>query len=221
MTVTAASQLPSDALLSRLAPISPILLRPDIRAYQAPDVFALWKAWEEETGVKQGIPFWAVAWPAAQVMARWFKKHPEWVNGRVVVDLGCGGAVAGIAAAKHGAKRVYANDIDSPALEMALRNADLNQVTLQVDGADLLERGWPSDAGLILVCDLFYEKTTSDRLMDRLREARRGGIAVLIADSSRPFSPQEGVALLEEETVPTDWDLEGATSRQVRLMTLQ
>jgi predicted nicotinamide N-methyase len=154
-------------------------------------------------------------------MARYFKRHPEWVRGRVVVDLGCGGAVAGLAAAKDGAKRVYANDIDAPALEMARLNASANLLSLQVDGSDLIERGWPEDAGLILVCDMFYEKEVSDRLLARLREARRNGIAVLIADSSRPFGPQDGVTLLEEDTVRTDWDLEGATSRKVRLMTLQ
>lgn len=213
--------LPSEELLRRLAPLAPVPLRPDLRAHQAPDVFALWQAWEEESGRKQDVPFWAVAWPAAQVMARWFQKHPEWVRGRIVLDLGCGGGVAGIAAAKYGAKRVYANDIDPPALEMCIRNAEANQVQLQVDGADLLERGWPGDTGLILVGDLFYERAMSDHLIDWLRRARRGGITVLIADSSRPFGPRTEVRLLEEETVATDWDLEGTRTRSVRLLTLE
>lgn len=216
-----ALHLPSEDLLKSLAPLSLVPLRPDLRAHQAPDVFALWQAWEEESGRKQDVPFWAVAWPAAQVMARWFHRHPEWVRGRIVLDLGCGGGVAGIAAAKDGAKRVYANDIDPPALEMCARNAEANRVHLQVDGADLLERGWPDDTGLILVGDLFYERAMSDHLIDWLRRARRGGIPVLIADSSRPFGPRTDVRLLEEVSVATDWDLEGARSRTVRLLTLE
>jgi len=216
-----AGSLPSDELLSRLAPIAPVPLRPELLAHQAPDVFALWQAWEHEIREKRDVPYWAVAWPAAQVMARYFKDHPEWVRGRNVLDLGCGGGVAGIAAAKSGARRIYGNDIDPSALEMTARNAAANAVEVQLDGSNLLERGWPEDTGIILVGDLFYERTESDILFDWLQRARRNGIAVLVADSSRPFGPKTGVQVLVEEIVQTDWDLEGAVSRKVRLLTLE
>src|SRR5687768_1678933 len=174
--------LPSEPLLERYAPLAPVPMRPDVLAHQAPDLFALWQAWEEESDGKRDVPFWAVAWPAAQVMAAYFREHPEWVRGRIVLDLGCGGGVAGIAAAKSGAKRIYANDIDPPALEMTARNAAANDVRLAVDGSNLLERDWPGDIGLILVGDLFYERAASEALLDRLRQARRNGISVLIGD---------------------------------------
>ena len=74
--------------------------------------------------------------------------------------------------------------------------------------------------GLILVGDLFYERAASEALLDRLRQARRNGISVLIGDSSRPFGPRTGVRSLVETTVATDWDLEGVKNRQVRLLTL-
>jgi predicted nicotinamide N-methyase len=213
--------LPSDPLLERYAPLSPVPLRPDVLAHQAPDVFSLWQAWEEESGHKRDVPFWAVAWPAAQVMAAFFREHPEWVRGRIVLDLGCGGGVAGIAAAKSGAKRVYANDIDPPALEMTARNARANDVHLAVDGSNLLEeRDWPGDVGLILAGDLFYERAASETLLNRLHQARRNGISVLIGDSSRPFGPRTAVRTLVETTVATDWDLEGVKNRQVRLLAL-
>lgn len=222
MTSNPASlSLPSEPLLERYAPLAPVSLRPDVIAHQAPDVFALWQAWEEESGGKREIPFWAVAWPAAQVMAAYFRDQPEWVRGRIVLDLGCGGGVAGIAAAKSGAKRVYANDIDPPALEMTARNAAANDVRLAVDGANLLERDWPGDTGLILVGDLFYERAASEALLERLRQARRKGISILIGDSSRPFGPRSGVTTLIETEVATDWDLEGVKKREVRLITLE
>lgn len=217
----ATSRLPSASLLASLAPLAPVPSRPDLLAHQAPDVFTLWQAWEKESGEKQDVPFWAVVWPAAQVMAKFLLAHPEWVRGRNVVDLGCGGGIAGIAAAKAGARRVYSNDIDFAALEMTARNAEANSVQTVLDGANFLERGWPEDTGVILVGDLFYEKEMSVALLDSLREARRGGVAVLIGDSSRPFGPTSGIQVLAEETVKTDWDLEGSILRTVRLLTLE
>lgn len=214
-------RLPSDRLLNALAPISPVPGRPDLVAHQAPDIFALWQAWEEESDIRQDVPFWGVAWPAARMLAVFLERRPEWVRGRNVVDLGCGGGVAAIAAAKAGARRVCANDIDPAALEMAARNAAANGVLLHLDGADLIGSGWPEDTGVILVSDLFYEKAMSALLEERLRRALGAGISVLIADSSRPFAPKTGISLLAEERFPTDWDLEGAESRLVRLFTLQ
>lgn len=213
--------MPSETLLSRFAPLSPVPMRPDLRAHQAPDVFDLWRAWEEETGSRQDIPFWAVVWPAAQLIARFLKERPEWVRGRNVVDLGCGGGVASLAAARAGAKRVCANDIDPAALTMTARNAAANDLLVHPDGADFLERGWPDDTGVILVGDMFYERGPSEALLDGLHRARRAGVAVLVADSSRPFAPRDGIRPLAEETVPTDWDLEGARERTVRLFTLE
>lgn len=217
----ATSRLPSGNLIESLAPLAPVPYRPDLLAHQAGDIFKLWQAWEKESGEKQDIPFWAVVWPAAQVMAKYFIAHPEWVRGRNVVDLGCGGGIAGIAAAKAGARRIYSNDIDHAALEMTALNAEANSVQTVLDGSNLLERGWPGDTGVILVGDLFYEKEMSVALLDSLREARRGGIAVLIGDSSRPFGPTTGIQVLTEETVKTDWDLEGSSHRAVRLLTLE
>ena len=45
--------VPSSALLARLAPLTPVPGRPDLVAHHAPDVMALWQAWEEECGAPQ------------------------------------------------------------------------------------------------------------------------------------------------------------------------
>jgi predicted nicotinamide N-methyase len=194
--------------------------RPDLVAHQAPDIFALWQAWEEESGARQDVPFWGVVWPAARMLAGFLESNPEWVRGRNVVDLGCGGGVAALASARAGARRVCANDIDPAALEMTARNAAANDVHLHLDGADLIDRGWPGDTGVILVSDLFYEQAMSQALEERLRGAVREGVSVLVADSSRPFAPRTGIRMLAEERFSTDWELEGSESRLVRLFTL-
>jgi predicted nicotinamide N-methyase len=96
--------VPSAALLARLAPLTPVPGRPDLVAHHAPDLLALWQAWEAECGARHDVPFRAVVWPAAQLLARVFQAEPAWVRGKSVLDLGCGGGVAGIAAAKAGVR---------------------------------------------------------------------------------------------------------------------
>ena len=211
--------VPSPALLARLAPLTPVPGRPDLVAHHAPDVVALWQAWEEECGVIQGVPFWAVVWPAAQLLARVLRAEPDWVRGKTVLDLGCGGGVAGIAAAHAGAARVIANDIDPVALAMAAKNATANAAVLTLERTRLLHGPCPADTQCILVGDLFYERSEASTLWAWLCTARRRGVQVLIADASRPFAPTTGVRRLREERLATAWAWEGTHERTVRLLT--
>ena len=214
------SCLPSDALLARLAPPAPIPGRPDLMAWQARDVFDLWKAWEEESGQKQDIPYWATVWPAARLTATFLGRHPETTAGKMVLDFGCGGGAAALAAAKGGAARVIANDIDPAALAMAERNAALNGLSLAGENGNLLLRPPDPEWNVILVADLFYEKSVAGPMLEWLRRALSQGSRVLIADACRPFAPQTGVRVLAEETYATDVDLEGSAARKVRLLEL-
>src|SRR5262245_47959862 len=74
--------VPSSALLARLAPLTSVPGRPDLVAHHAPDVIALWQAWEEECGAPQAVPFWATVWPAGQLLARVVQAEPAWVRGQ-------------------------------------------------------------------------------------------------------------------------------------------
>jgi predicted nicotinamide N-methyase len=212
--------VPSSALLAQLAPLTPVPGRPDLVAHHAPDVFALWQAWEGECGARQEVPFWAVVWPAAQLLARVFQAEPAWVRGHTVLDLGCGSGVAGIAPLSAGATRVIAHDIDPVALAIAAQNATANAVDLILQGTPLLHGPCPARITCILVGDLFYERSAASALWAWLRTARRRGVQVLIADASRPFAPTVGVRRLQEERLATAWAWEGTHVRTVRLLTL-
>src|SRR5919204_522967 len=212
--------VPSSALLARLAPLTPVPGRPDLVAHHAPDVFALWQAWEEECGAPQDVPFWATVWPAGQLLARVVQAEPAWVRGQTVLDLGCGSGVAGIAALDAGAARVVAHDIDPVALAIAARNARANAVELLLHGAPLLHAPCPARITGILVGDLFYERSTASTLWAWLCTAHRQGVQVLIADASRPFAPTAGVRCMWEERLATAWAWEGTHARRVRLFTL-
>lgn len=65
--------------------------------------------------------------PTTQLMVALMAKH---VPNQVVFDIGCGSGILSIAAAKMGAKKVYACDIDPEALLHTEKNAELNSVEI-------------------------------------------------------------------------------------------
>lgn len=213
------AQLPSNETLQKHVFLRPVAGCPVIQAYQTDDVFALWQAWEAETGVIQEIPFWATVWPGAIMLARQIN-HQIQVVGKTVIDLGCGGAVAGIAAARAGAKAVIANDLDAVALEMAMQNATANQVSLKPDLTNYLATQTLPPAEIVLVADMFYQSEQARRLTNLLTEAVKTGCEVFIADGQRAFAPKTNVRVLATETIPVNFDLEGVQSREVRLLNL-
>jgi predicted nicotinamide N-methyase len=212
--------IPSDECITRFAPLRPVEGCDRIIAHQADDLFALWEAWESEAGAQCATPFWAIAWPAAVVLARHILMHRHCVAGKTVLDLGCGGGVAGIVAARAGARRVIANDIDPVALEIARRNAAANRVSIETCPCNLVEEHDYRGAEVIFVADLFYHRTASAALIAYLRQARKNSISVLIADGNRPFAPATGISVVMQETVPVSMELEGVPLREVRLLAL-
>src|SRR5471030_2713897 len=97
---------PLEALLDEYAPLAPAPLCPEILVYQARDLYELWAAAEKLVGGVLGPPFWAVPWPAGVAIARVLLDAPVWARGRRVLDVGVGGGVVAIAAAKAGAAGV-------------------------------------------------------------------------------------------------------------------
>jgi predicted nicotinamide N-methyase len=190
-------------------------------AHQSQDVFALWMAWELESAQIQDVPYWAVVWPAAQLLAKFISHQPKTVQNKRILDFGCGGGVAGLAALKAGAKSVIANDIDPIALSVAALNARANGIELQLQNQNLLESPPESEIDLILIGDLFYDRTISAITLKWLEQARKQGIQVLIADAARPFAPKQDIEILQEEIFPANLDLEGRSERLVRLLAFQ
>lgn len=79
------------------------------------------------------------------------------VEGKDVIDVGCGSGILGIAAKICGAKSVYMCDIDAQAVEFATQNAKLNNVVATIEKADLLEGEQQAD--------FIFANITADILM--------------------------------------------------------
>jgi predicted nicotinamide N-methyase len=213
-------RLPGLDFLASFAPVKPVEGCGGIVAHQADDLFALWEAWERECGSECTTPYWASVWPAAIVLARYILNHPGRVQDKTVLDLGCGGGVAGIAAAQAGASRVIANDIDPIALEIAKSNFAANSVCVEICGKNLVDSKESLSLDLILVGDLFYHRAAANSLSAFLRSARKNGTHVLIADGNRPFTPVTGISLISQEMIPVSMELEGVPCREVKLLAL-
>ena len=210
--------MPSPELLDEFCPFGPVTGCPEIRVRTSEAVFALWEAWEKEAGQQCPVPFWAVVWPAAQVLARYLLNQPDLVRDREVIEIGCGGAVASIAAAKAGARRVTANDIDPVALAIARQNATHNRVSLEFDSENRIETGSIGQAQILLCSDFFYAKVESLVLAGLLDKWRKQSVMILIADGGRAFVPKDYREVLWEEEVEVDSDLEGREKRTARIL---
>lgn len=128
------------------------------------------------------------------------------VEGKDVIDVGCGSGILGIAAKICGAKSVYMCDIDEQAVEFARQNALLNHVDAVIERVDLLEGDRQAD--------FIFANITADILMRFSKSIgkhlRKGGIIVLsgIIDTREAEVVQcyrdAGYEIIERQSID-DW----------------
>lgn len=195
-------------------------LVPEIALNLASAVTELWEATEAtlaETGLPP--PFWAFAWPGGQALARLVLDRPELVRGRSVLDFAAGCGIAAIAAAKSGASRVAASEIDPFAAASIALNAEANGLSVEVLEADLLAEP-AAGFEVILAGDLCYERPMAERVFAWLRRAAEAGTEVLLADPGRSYLPKSGLVEIARHEVRTSLDLENRTLMPTRVFRL-
>jgi len=77
-----------------------------------------------------GLAFGTGTHPTTAMCLSWLAEHPP--EGQTVIDYGCGSGILAIAAAKLGAKHVFAIDNDPQALTATTDNAIKNQVNERI-----------------------------------------------------------------------------------------
>ena len=163
-------------------------------------------------------PYWAWAWAGGQALARHVLDHPDLVRGGRVADIGCGGGIVAIAAARAGATSVRAIDLEVFAIAATRLNAEANGVILELDEADPI--GTDGDWDVVLVGDLWYEPELAARMAPWLRALAARGAVVLTGDPGRAHLPVTGLEELERYEVPTLEDLEDVSIKTVRVFRL-
>ena len=106
-----------------------------------------------------------------------------------------------------------------PATRSRFLNAAGNGVALDITADDLLTADLPA-CDVILVGDLFYEKSLAERVYAWLRRADAHGAAVLIGDPGRSYLPREKLEKLAEYAVPVTRDLEDAEIKRTAVWRL-
>ncbi len=180
---------------------------PELSLYVADEATALWQKTEDELGaIGLAPPFWAFAWAGGQALARHVLDNPALVAGQHVLDFASGSGLVAIAAAKAGAARVEAADIDGFALAAMDLNAHANNVRIEPVGTDQIgtDRGWHT----VLAGDICYERNLAERVMTWLAGLAARGAIVLIGDPGRSYLPTQRLTHLATYQVPVTRELE-------------
>lgn len=201
-------------VLDRYAPLRPAPLCPEIQVFQARSLVEVWEALDALEGKPTPSPFFAYAWPGGAALARVILDRPELVAGKRVIDVGCGGGVVALAAARAGAAQVVANDIEPRALAttaLAARRQGLDLTTLPDDLVK--DPAKVADHDVVLCADLAYERSAAPGLAELLRTAREAGVEVLVSDAGRQYFDPPDTEPLASFEVDVPRDLEGVGLR--------
>ena len=185
----------------------PVPHAPELSLHVADEATVLWQKTEDELGaIGLAPPFWAFAWAGGQALARHVLDSPALVAGHHVLDFASGSGLVAIAAAKAGAARVEAADIDDFALAAMELNAHVNNVRIEPVGTDQIgmDRGWHT----VLAGDICYERGLAERVMTWLAGLAARGAIVLIGDPGRSYLPTQCLTHLATYQVPVTRELE-------------
>lgn len=131
------------------------------------------------------MPYWADVWPASVGMARQIMKGPS-LEGRSVMDLGCGIGIAGLAAATKGASVRFA-DLEPDALHFARFNSrHLPRERLAFEQLDWLGSTVAGTFDRILLADVAYEERNFEPLIRHLRSCLATDGEAWVGDPYRP-----------------------------------
>lgn len=205
----AASALDREGFIRAHTRLLPVPHAVEISLHVAEEATELWQKTEEELAVI-GLPppFWAFAWAGGQALARYLLDNPQIVAGRHVLDFASGSGLVAIAAAKSGAARVEACDIDAFAVAAIGINAAANDVAVTARADDLIGR----DEGWQVVCagDVCYERDMAERVIAWLSALSARGATVLIGDPGRSYLPKGRLEAVATYQVPVTRALEDA-----------
>jgi predicted nicotinamide N-methyase len=188
-------------------------LVPEIRLHLATEITPIWEATEATlAALNLPPPYWAFAWAGGQALTRFLLDHSDWVAGKRVLDFASGSGLSAIGAAKAGAARTEAAEIDDFALAAIVLNAEINGVALDPVREDLV--GADPRWDVVLAGDVCYERPMAERVIAWFRALAGSGVAVLMGDPGRAYLPQSGLLELARYNVPTSLELEDRAERE-------
>jgi predicted nicotinamide N-methyase len=140
--------------------------------------------------VDEKIPYWAELWPSAIGLSEFILEHRDIVNGKSVLEIGCGLGLPGIVAARCGGI-VTMTDYLQPALNFAEYNWQLNFSTKP----DLQLLDWRNTESMIpydvvIASDIAYEKKSFESVIKSLNSLIKKGGTILLSEPNRNFAKE-------------------------------
>lgn len=173
----------------------PLSFRPDISLYRPTPQSGL-IGFLAQQGRADDPPYWAYAWAGGAALALYLQDHPEIVAGKSVLDFGAGSGLVGIAAARAGAKKIWAVEPDPNAHAAMMLNAEANGAII----TSWTELNLPK-VDLVLAGDVFYDTSVTHHTLPILATAAER-TKVLVGDPFRRDLPLDHLDLIAEYTVP-------------------
>jgi predicted nicotinamide N-methyase len=208
------------AFIAEHTSLAPTPFVPEIRLHIGGASMPLWEAaFFADDRLPVPPPMWAWPWAGGQALARYVLDHPEVVAGRRVLDVGTGGGIVAIAAARAGASAVTAVDIEPYAIEACRLNAEANAVAVTTWHADPVghDEGWD----VVLAGDVWYEAELAAHLGPWLHALAARGALVLTGDLGRAHLPPDGLVTLADYVIPTLVDLEDVPEKAARVLRVE
>jgi predicted nicotinamide N-methyase len=161
-----------------------------------------WSWWDEQSVDERANPYGAKLWPAAVAVAREVALLPPGaLDGKTVLELGCGNGLCSLTAAASGAASVLATDLSEDALGLTAEAASAADLPVLTSRFDL---GGPEPlpaADLVIAADLCYDEQLAAALAVRVAQAVRRGSWVLVG-SDLQRGPRHGFLRKLRELVP-------------------
>ncbi len=206
------------AFIKARLPLVPASSVPEVLIHAANPASGLGKL-AELSG--EGVaPYWAYPWVGGASLARHFFARPQTVSGRRVLDFGAGSGLVGIAAAKCGASKVFASEIDRNALIALGLNAAANDVMIELIARDVTKEEPPA-VDLVAAGDVFYDPALAEKAKDFFVRCRAAGVEVIIGDVGRDYLPRDRLRILAEYPLRDFGDGAGVALKSGRVFSFE
>ena len=144
-------------------------------------------AYAREFPAEEIPAYWASLWPSSLALAEHIMNAGN-LEGRKVLEIGCGSGLAGIAAGQLGAE-VTVSDVEPEALELAHQNWQLNDlVPAAVETLDWRAPTIDENFDLILGADILYSPPDFPDLVRSLTHLLDEEGSLIISEPGRPHA---------------------------------
>lgn len=114
------------------------------------------------------LPYWTYLWESSIGLAQYLSDNSTTLSNKSILEIGCGYGLAGIVAAKFGAKVIY-TDFEHDALLFARYNSQQNDVSADT----YVQMNWSAPCfqkrfDFILGADVIYEEQNWDPIIELL-----------------------------------------------------